>query len=116
MDFAGAGEKSCTWSPFSGYLARLEGEVVRAEDDVLRRREDRLAGGGREDVVASTSSASFASISASSGERHVHGHLVAVEVGVVGRADERVDADGLAFDEDGLERLDARGGAGSARG
>ena len=35
------------------------------------------------------------------------GHLVAVEVGVEGRADERVDLDGLALDEDGLERLDA---------
>ena len=48
-------------------------------------------------------------------ERHVHGHLVAVEVGVEGRADERVDLDGLALDQDGLEGLDAqavqRGGA-----
>ncbi len=33
------------------------------------------------------------------------GHLVTVEVGVVGRTDERVDADGFAFDEHGLERL-----------
>ena len=35
------------------------------------------------------------------------GHLVAVEVGVERRRDERVDADGLALDEDRLERLDA---------
>ncbi len=40
-------------------------------------------------------------------ERHVDGHLVTVEVGVERRADERVKLDGLAFDEDGLERLDA---------
>ena len=40
-------------------------------------------------------------------ERNVHGHLVAVEVGVEGGADERVNLDGLAFDEDGLESLDA---------
>ena len=40
------------------------------------------------------------------GERHVDGHLVAVEVGVVGGADERMDADGLALDEHGLEGLD----------
>ena len=33
-------------------------------------------------------------------------HLVAVEVGVERRADERVDLDGLALDEDRLERLD----------
>ena len=45
----------------------------------------------------------------------MHGHLVAVEVGVEGRADQRVDLDGLALDQDRLEGLDAqavqRGGA-----
>jgi hypothetical protein len=45
----------------------------------------------------------------------VNGHLVTVEVGVVSRADERMDADRLALDEDGLERLNGetvqRGGA-----
>src|SRR5581483_10961050 len=40
-------------------------------------------------------------------QRHVHRHLVAVEVGVVGRADERVELDRLALDQDRLERLDA---------
>ena len=40
-------------------------------------------------------------------QRHVHGHLVTVEVGVERRADERVNSDGLAFDEHRLERLDA---------
>ena len=41
------------------------------------------------------------------GERKVHGHLVAVEVGVERRAHERVDLDRLALDEHRLERLDA---------
>ena len=36
----------------------------------------------------------------------MHGHLVAVEVGVEGGADHGVEADGLAFDEHGLEGLD----------
>ena len=40
-------------------------------------------------------------------QRQVHGHLVAVEVGVERRADERVDLDGLALDEHRLEGLDA---------
>ena len=40
-------------------------------------------------------------------ERDVHGHLVAVEVGVEGGADQRMDLDGLAFDEHRLKRLDA---------
>ena len=35
------------------------------------------------------------------------GHLVAVEVGVEALADQRMDADGVAFDQHRLERLDA---------
>jgi hypothetical protein len=38
----------------------------------------------------------------------VNGHLVAVEVGVEGRADQRVQLDRLAFDQDRLERLNAQ--------
>ena len=49
-----------------------------------------------------------ASICASGRQRDVHRHLVAVEVGVERRADERVDADGLALDQHRLERLDAQ--------
>ena len=40
-------------------------------------------------------------------QRHVHRHLVAVEVGVERRADERVDSDRLTLDEHRLESLDA---------
>ena len=35
------------------------------------------------------------------------GHLIAVEVGVEGGADERVNLNCLTFDEHGLKRLDA---------
>src|SRR5207302_3624929 len=38
-------------------------------------------------------------------KRNVHRHLVAVEIGVERRADQRVNADGLAFDERRFERL-----------
>ena len=38
----------------------------------------------------------------------MHGHLVAVEVGVEGRADQRMQLNGLALDERRLERLDAQ--------
>ena len=41
-------------------------------------------------------------------QRHVHGHLVAVEVGVEGGAHERMQLDGLALDEHRLEGLDAQ--------
>ena len=40
-------------------------------------------------------------------QRHVDGHLVAVEVGVERRADQRVELDRLALDQHRLERLDA---------
>src|SRR3546814_15870138 len=40
-------------------------------------------------------------------QRHVDGHLVAVEIGVERRADERVELDRLALDQHRLERLAA---------
>ena len=40
-------------------------------------------------------------------QRNVHGHLVAVEVGVERGADQRMKLDRLAFDQHRLERLDA---------
>ena len=41
-------------------------------------------------------------------QRDMHGHLVAVEVGIEGGADQRMQLDRLAFDQHGLERLDAK--------
>ena len=41
-------------------------------------------------------------------ERDVNGHLVAVEIGVEGGADQRMDAQRLAVHEHGLEGLDAQ--------
>ena len=49
-----------------------------------------------------------ASIWAMGRQGHVHGHLVAVEVGVERGADQGVQPDGLAFHQDRLERLDAQ--------
>src|SRR5690606_16633946 len=40
-------------------------------------------------------------------QRYVDGHLVTVEVGVEGLADQRVELDGLSLDQYRLERLDA---------
>ncbi len=49
-------------------------------------------------------------------QRDVHGHLVAVEVGVEGGADQRMKLDRLAFDQHRLERLDAEAVERRARG
>ena len=85
--------------------AGLDGKVVGPEDDVLGRRQDRLAGGRREDVRRRHHE-EFALHDRFEGQRDVHGHLVTVEVRVVGGADERVNADSFALDEDRLESLD----------
>ena len=49
-------------------------------------------------------------------QRKMHGHLVAVEVRVVRRADERMQMDRLALDQHRLEGLNARDDGASARG
>ena len=91
-------------------LARLpvahERDVIEAEHDVLARHDDRLAVGGMQDVVGRHHQHPRLELRFER-QRHVHGHLVAVEVGVEGGADERMQLDRLAFDQHRLERLDA---------
>ena len=82
------------------------GEVVDAEHDVLARHDDRLAVGGAQDVVGGHHQHPRLELRLGR-ERHVHRHLVAVEVGVEGGADQRVKLDRLALDQHRLEGLDA---------
>ena len=82
-------------------------EVVQADDHVLRGHGQRAAVGRRFDVVGRQHEHAGLGLRLGA-QRHVHGHLVAVEVGVEGGADERVQLDGLALDQHGLERLDAQ--------
>ena len=91
----------------AGVLVGLggDGEEVAAQRDVLRRRLVGVAAGGGEDGVGGEHEEAALQLGLD-GEGDVHGHLVAVEVGVEGGADHRVEADGLALDEDGLEGLD----------
>ena len=85
---------------------RPVGDVVDPEDHVLRRRRQRRTVRGAEDVVRRQHQDPRLRLRLGA-ERDVDGHLVAVEVGVERRADERVDLDRLALDELRLERLDA---------
>ena len=82
------------------------GQVVDAEDHVLRRHGERQAVGRRKNVVRAEHQHRGFHLRFGR-KRNVHGHLVAVEVRVERGADERMDANGLAFDEHGLERLNA---------
>ena len=80
--------------------------VVQAEHDVLRRHDDRLAVRRRQDVVGRHHQRARFQLRLER-QRHVHGHLVTVEVGVERGADQRMQLDRLAFDQHRLERLDA---------
>ena len=84
----------------------LEGQVVGAEHHVLGGDGDRAPGRRRQDVVRRQHEDPGLGLRLGR-QRQVDGHLVAVEVGVEGRAHEGVHLDGLALDEHGLERLDA---------
>ena len=116
-----AGIFSALTSPLSAFLASVglavrvlalgEGplarHVVEPEHDVLRGQDDRAPVGGREDVVRRHHEHARFHLRLQR-QRHVHRHLVAVEVGVERRADQRVQLDRLALDQQRLEGLDAQ--------
>ncbi len=83
-----------------------QGQIVEAEHDVLARHDDRGAVGRMQDVVGRHHEHAGLEL-AFQRQRHVHGHLVAVKIGVEGRADQRMELDRLAFDQDRLEGLNA---------
>ena len=68
--------------------------------------DDRRAVGGVQDVVGRHHQDARLELRLQR-QRHVHGHLVAVEVGVERRAHQRMELDRLALDQHRLERLDA---------
>src|SRR3974390_938255 len=94
-------------------LARLalahEREVVEAEHNVLRRHDDRRAVRGMQDVVGGHHQHARFKLRFQR-QRNVHGHLVAIEVGVERGADQRMQLDRLALDQHRLEGLDTEAG------
>ena len=83
------------------------GEEVGTKRNVLRRRRDGLAARGSEDVVRREHEHARLQLRLH-GKRHVHGHLVTVEVRVVGSTNEGVNPDRGPLDEDRLESLDRK--------
>ena len=86
---------------------RCLGQVVAAQHHVLGGDGDGAAMGRRKDVVRREHQRGGFDLRLRR-ERNVNGHLVAVEIGVEGRADQRVDLDGFAFHQHRLESLDAQ--------
>ena len=80
------------------------GQVVASQHDVLRGNRDRLSVGGGENVVGAEHQHVGLNLSLRR-QRNVNRHLVAVKIGVESRADQRVNLDGLALDQNRLKSL-----------
>ena len=98
----------------AGIALAQQRQVVEAEHDILARYDDRRAVGRVQDVVGRHHQHARLELRLER-QRHVHRHLVAVEIGVESGAHQRMQLDRLALDQHRLERLDAesmqRGGA-----
>ncbi len=81
-------------------------QVVATHHHVLRRADDRRAVGRAEDVVRRHHQRVRFDLGLDR-QRQVDGHLVAVEVGVEAFAHQRMELDGVAFDQHRLEGLNA---------
>ncbi len=90
----------------SGLALAHQRQIVETQHDILARHDDGRAVRRMQDVVGRHHQDARLELRLER-ERHMHRHLVAVEVGVEGRADERVQLDRLALDQHRLERLDA---------
>ena len=80
-------------------------QEVRAQNDVLRGCGNGLAGSRGENIVGRQHELPGFHLRFH-GQRHVHSHLVAVEVRVVRITDERVQTDGGAFNQNRFKSLD----------
>ena len=82
-------------------------QIVETQNHVLRGNDDRCAVCRMQDVVGRHHQDAGFQLRFQR-QRNVNGHLVTVEVGVEGRADERMQLDRLAFDQGRFEGLDAQ--------
>ncbi len=83
------------------------GQIVDTQHHVLRGHGQGKSVRGREDVPRRKHQNGRLNLRLGR-ERNVHGHLVAVKISIEGCADQRMDADGFALDQRGLEGLDTQ--------
>src|SRR4029077_14409867 len=101
-DFVG-GAENAAFALGSGLVL---GQIVDAEDHVLRRHGQRQAVCRRQNVARAEHEHGGFDLRLGR-KRDVHGHLVAVEVRVERGCNERMNAGGFAFDKNRLESLNA---------
>ncbi|RML80683.1 hypothetical protein ALQ89_06468 [Pseudomonas amygdali pv. tabaci] len=86
---------------------RFTSHVIQTQYNVLRRNDDWLTVGWRQNVLGRHHQRTRFELSFQR-QRYVNGHLVAVEVGVVRSTDQRVQLNSLTFDQYWFKRLDAQ--------
>ena len=91
----------------AGVFGVDHGQVVRAQDHILRGHGDGFAV-RRLQQVAGSQHQHLGFALCFGRQRQMDSHLVAVEVSVEGGADQRVQLDGVAFDQNGLKCLNAQ--------
>ena len=84
-----------------------EGQVVAAQNHILRGHGDGLAVRGLQQVAGGQHQHLGLALGLG-GQRQMDSHLVAVKVSVEGGADQRVQLDGATLDQNRLERLNAQ--------
>ena len=78
-------------------MQSIAGHVVKSQDDILGRHDDRLAVRRRKNIIRRHHQCAGFDLRLD-GQWHVHRHLVAVKVGIVSRANQRVKLDRFALD------------------
>jgi hypothetical protein len=101
--------------PSPGCPSRANREIIQPQNNILRRNDNRLTVGGREDVVGRHHQNAGLKLRLDR-ERHVNSHLVAVEVGVKRGTDQRVELNRFALRSGSARTPESRGGAASGRG
>ena len=84
----------------------LSRHVIKTQNHVLRRNNNGVTRRGRQNVIRRHHQGASFKLRFN-GQRHVNSHLIAIEVGIVSRTNQRVELNRLAFDQHRLKRLDA---------
>ena len=83
----------------------VTGHVVQTQYNVLRRNDDWFAVRRGQDVVGRHHQRTRFQLGFQR-QRYVNSHLVAIEVGVIGRTNQRVQLNSFTFDQNRFECLD----------